>query len=133
MTSIVERVLPEVNIDGDQVKSIVVSMIEEFSNGEEKLDVFLCKKDLDLLKALSNTANEVSDDDTDDGFASAIAGIFDGLEGDDSLIDGYPNVKFHQDDSLLPGDCQVKSRYGLLDGRISTKLRKVHQELNGND
>ena len=102
MTSIVERVLPEVNIDGDQVKSIVVSMIEEFSNGEEKLDVFLCKQDLDLLKALSNTANEVSDDDTDDGFASAIAGIFDGLEGDDSLIDGYPNVKFHQDDSLLP-------------------------------
>ena len=133
VTSIVERVLPEVNIDGDQVKSIVVSMIEEFSNGEEKLDVFLCKQDLDLLKALSNTANEVSDDDTDDGFASAIAGIFDGLEGDDSLIDGYPNVKFHQDDSLLPGDCQVKSRYGLLDGRISTKLRKVHQELNGND
>ena len=108
VTSIVERVLPEVNIDGDQVKSIVVSMIEEFSNGEEKLDVFLCKKDLDLLKALSNTANEVSDDDTDDGFASAIAGIFDGLEGDDSLIDGYPNVKFHQDDSLLPGDCQEK-------------------------
>jgi len=133
VTSIVERVLPEVNIDGDQVKSIVVSMIEEFSNGEEKLDVFLCKKDLDLLKALSNTANEVSDDDTDDGFASAIAGIFDGLEGDDSLIEGYPNVKFHQDDSLLPGDCQVKSRYGLLDGRISTKLRKVRQELNGND
>ena len=69
----------------------------------------------------------------DDGFASAIAGIFDGLEGDDSLIEGYPNVKFHQDDSLLPGDCQVKSRYGLLDGRISTKLRKVRQELNGND
>ena len=121
MTSIVERVLPEVNIDGDQVKSVVVSMIEEFSN-EEKLDVFLCKKDLDLLKALSNTANEVSDDDTDDGFASAIAG--DGLEGDDSLIDGYPNVKFHQDDSLLPGDCQVKSRYGLLDGRISKSFVK---------
>ena len=134
VTSIVERVLPEVNIDGDQVKSIVVSMIEEFSNGEEKLDVFLCKKDLDLLKALSNITKEVSDDDTmDDGFASAIAGIFDGLEGDDSLIEGYPNVKFHQDDSLLPGDCQVKSRYGLLDGRISTKLRKVRQELNGND
>ena len=55
------------------------------------------------------------------------------MDGDDSLLEGYPNVKFHEDETLSSGDCQVKSRFGLLDGRIATKLRKIEQELKGND
>ena len=31
--------------------------------------------------------------------------------------------------TLQSGDCQIKSRFGLLDGRVSTKLRKVEEEL----
>ena len=31
------------------------------------------------------------------------------------------------------GDCQIKSRFGLLDGRIATKLRKIEEELRGDD
>ena len=74
-----------------------------------------------------------SGQDEEAGFASAIAGIFDGLDGDDALLEGYPNVKFFEDVSLQSGDCQIKSRFGLLDGRISTKLRKIEDELKRND
>ncbi len=132
--AIVERILPDAKIDGEQVRSIVVSMISEFSESDEKLDVYLCKADLDLLKGLSKpNAEDLVKENPEEGFASAIAGIFDGLDGDDSLLEGYPNVKFHEDETLSSGDCQVKSRFGLLDGRIATKLRKIEQELKGND
>jgi flagellar biosynthesis/type III secretory pathway protein FliH len=55
------------------------------------------------------------------------------LDGDDALLDGYPNVKFFEDASLQSGDCQIKSRFGLLDGRVSTKIRKIEEELKRND
>ena len=48
-------------------------------------------------------------------------------------LDEIPEVKFFTDDSLESGDCQIKSRFGLLDGRIATKLRKIEEELRGND
>ena len=55
------------------------------------------------------------------------------MDGDDALLSEYPDVKFFEDDSLQSGDCQIKSRFGLLDGRIATKLRKIEEELRGND
>ena len=132
--AITERILPSVKIDGDSIKSMVVAMIGEFSEEDEKLDVYLCKHDLDLLKGLSKSEDTGSTEDSEqEGFASAIAGIFEGLDGDESLLDGYPNVKFFEDESLQPSDIQIKSRFGLLDGRISTKLRKLAEELSGND
>lgn len=132
--AVTERVLPSITIDAEAVKTIVTSMINEFSRDDEKLDVYLCKSDLDLLKGLSRKKDsEIQNDSDDGGFASAIAGIFEGLDGDESLLEGYPNVKFFEDESLETGDCQIKSRFGLLDGRISTKLRKVSEQLNGHD
>ena len=117
-------------------EKIVKSMVSDFSGDNEKLEVYLCPQDLTLLKALSKPQDApVQEDESDqeEGFASAIAGIFDGLDGDDELLDGYPNVKFFEDSSLNSGDCQIKSRFGLLDGRISTKLRKIEEELKRND
>ena len=44
------------------------------------------------------------------------------------------NIRFgRKDASLNSGDCQIKSRFGLLDGRIATKLRKIGEELSGDD
>jgi len=54
------------------------------------------------------------------------------LDGDDALLPEFPKVKFFEDAFLIRGDCQVKSRFGLLDGRISTKLRRVEEGLKGN-
>ena len=135
---IAERVLGQIDLDGEKIEEIVKSMISEFSEEDEKLEVYLSPSDLELLKGLRRTNSEDTNEsegsvDSEEGFASAIAGIFDGLDGDDALLSEYPEVKFFEDDSLHNGDCQIKSRYGLLDGRISTKIRKIEEELKGND
>ncbi len=130
-----ERVLEQITLDKDSIEKIVKSMVEEFSGDDEKLEVFLCPQDLSLLKAMADPDKPASEQEAqeEEGFASAIAGIFDGLDGDDALLEGYPNVKFFEDASLQSGDCQIKSRFGLLDGRVSTKLRKIEEELKRND
>ena len=130
-----ERVLGQITLDRDSIEQIVRKMVTEFSGDEEKLEVYLCPQDLSLLKAIADPEKpaEASEDEKEEGFASAIAGIFDGLDGDDALLEGYPNVKFFEDSSLQSGDCQIKSRFGLLDGRVSTKLRKIEEELKRND
>ena len=132
---IVQKILPQVELSATDVEGIVRSLIAEFSDKEEKLEVYLCPEDLKLLKALGkkpspqeDTARDQSSSE-EDGFASAIAGIFDNLDGDDSILPDLPRVKFFEDTSLNSGDCQVKSRFGLLDGRVATKLRKVREEL----
>jgi flagellar biosynthesis/type III secretory pathway protein FliH len=130
-----ERVLGQVSLDKESIESIVRNMVSEFSGDDEKLEVYLCPKDLSLLKAIADPSKpaDAAVEDEGDGFASAIAGIFDGLDGDDVLLEGYPNVKFFEDSTLQSGDCQIKSRFGLLDGRVSTKIRKIEDELKRND
>lgn len=132
---IVERVIGRCPMDKISVEEMVKSMIKEFADEEEQLEVFLSPVDLALLKSMADSEREPDEKvgDENEGFASAIAGIFDGLDGDDALLEGYPSVKFYEDSSLASGDCQIKSRFGLLDGRIATKLRKVEEELRGND
>ena len=132
---IVQKILPQVDLTGTDVEGIVRSLIAEFSDKEENLEVFLCPEDLKLLKALGKkpapqkTPDKAQNSSGEDGFASAIAGIFDNLDGDDSILPDLPRVKFFEDTSLNSGDCQIKSRFGLLDGRVATKLRKVREEL----
>ena len=132
---IVERVLGKCPMEKTAVEEMVKSMIMEFADDQEQMEVFLSHEDLSLLKSMADTEKESENEgeNDDEGFASAIAGIFDGLDGDDALLEGYPNVKFFEDLTLASGDCQIKSRFGLLDGRIATKLRKVEEELRGND
>ena len=79
---IAERVLGQVKLDGEGIEQLVKSMIAEFADEDEKLEVFLNAKDLDLLKGLRRTEDDSdsSSDEDEEGFASAIAGIFDGLE-----------------------------------------------------
>ena len=93
---IAERVLGQVKLDGEGIEQLVKSMIAEFADEGEKLEVFLNGRDLDLLKGLRRTVDDSdsSSDQDDEGFASAIAGIFDGLDGDDALLSEYPEVKF---------------------------------------
>ncbi len=44
----------------------------------------------------------------------------------------YGNVVFKEDLSLSQGDCLVKSRFGLMDSRMETKLKRVQEELSTN-
>ena len=128
---LVERVLPGVEFDRNAIEEIVRAMISEFTNEDEALEVFLSPEDINLLKGMSSSEKAVETNETEEGFASAIAGIFENLDGDETLLPDLPKVSFFADESLQRGDCQVKSRFGLLDGRISTKLRRIEEGLKG--
>jgi len=43
----------------------------------------------------------------------------------------YPGLKVKQDANLAPGDCQVRSRFGLTDARQETKLAVLAHGLTG--
>jgi flagellar assembly protein FliH len=41
----------------------------------------------------------------------------------------YPGLKITADVALSPGDCQVRSRFGITDARISANLETLEREL----
>ncbi|MBG31403.1 MAG: hypothetical protein CMI31_15610 [Opitutae bacterium] len=129
--ALTERILGEISLDREMIVGVVTNLIGEFATEDEKLEVFLSPEDLNLLKAGDKLSKEEPEEvsDTDD-FSGALAGLFDGIGGADALLEGYPNVVFHEDTELGRGDCQIKSRFGLVDGRILTKLNKVAEELD---
>lgn len=43
----------------------------------------------------------------------------------------YPGIRIRADGTLQPGDCQVRSRFGLTDARLDTKLNALHGSLVG--
>jgi flagellar assembly protein FliH len=43
----------------------------------------------------------------------------------------YPSLKIRSTAALKPGDCQVRSRFGLTDASLNAKLEALHHELIG--
>jgi flagellar assembly protein FliH len=43
----------------------------------------------------------------------------------------YPELRIRIDATLAPGDCQVRSRFGLTDARQETKLAALNHHLTG--
>lgn len=41
----------------------------------------------------------------------------------------YPGLRIHADAALKPGDCLVRSRFGLTDARLQTKLTALEHNL----
>jgi flagellar assembly protein FliH len=48
---------------------------------------------------------------------------------DAELEQKYPGIKMTADPELTPGDCLAKSRFGLIDARVLTKLQNVARSL----
>jgi flagellar assembly protein FliH len=44
-------------------------------------------------------------------------------------LERYPGLRIRADNSLTPGDCQVRSRFGLTDARLQTKLAALEHGL----
>ena len=57
------------------------------------------------------------------------AELLNGLSPD--WLKRYPNLRIRGDSQLSPGDCQVRSRFGLTDARQETKLATLNHHLNG--
>jgi flagellar assembly protein FliH len=43
----------------------------------------------------------------------------------------YPGLQIHTDHNLRTGECIVKSRFGIVDGRRQTRLNALRDELGG--
>ena len=57
--------------------------------------------------------------------AALLAKLTPGLES------RYPSLRIRPDGALAPGDCQVRSRFGITDARQSAKLAAIQHELVG--
>ncbi len=94
------RIIAGVEIDGDLVVRIVNDLLTEIHPGPGALEVALSEHDLRLIGS-----NEAS-------FRSK-----------------YPGICFNADPDLNPGDCVVRSLFGTIDGRLSTKLKTMEAML----
>lgn len=90
------RVLASTTIDREAVLRIVADMLGEIAPGPEQLEVQLAPQDLE-----------------------SIAGH------DAEFREKHPAITFRANAELRPGDCQVRSRFGVIDGRLGTKLRAL--------
>ena len=45
-------------------------------------------------------------------------------------LERYPGLRIRAEPALRPGDCQVRSRFGLTDARLQTKLTALEHNLN---
>jgi flagellar assembly protein FliH len=84
------------------VERLCRDALEQLFPEREGLEVSLCPRDLDLL-------NELSPD----------------------WLKRYPGIRLVADPSLVPGDCVVRSRFGVTDARQSTKRAALAHSLTG--
>ena len=101
--SIVRRVLAGCESNSAQIQNIIEQALAETPrSGEHPLEVFLCPSDLVLLENMDGTA----------------------------LREKHPRVVLRADATLAPTDCLVRGNFGLIDGRMETKLKAVEQLLD---
>ena len=94
------RLLAGYEPSADQVRALCEDTIAQIYPEREQLEVLLSPRDSALL-------DEVSGD----------------WKGK------YPGLRVNTDPTLGPGDCQVRSRFGLADARRKVKLETLSREL----
>jgi len=97
----VSRILGGMEITSEVVLSIVNAVIEESGLDEEKMEIRMRPEDLELL-----------------------------AEFESELKLKHPRLEFLPDGSLTRGDCLLNSRFGKVDGLISTKLDRLKDGLS---
>ena len=97
---IARRVMVGMEPDHATVKRIVEETLSEIAPGSADVEVMLHPNDLALVS---------------------------GIEKD--FDQKYPGIKLSSDPELIPGDCRARSRFGMIDARIFTKLQNVGRSL----
>lgn len=97
----VVRTLGGLEIGSEMVLSIVNSVIEESGLDEERMEIRLNPKDIELL-----------------------------TEFESELKSKHPRLEFTADETLSQGDCLLSSRFGKVDGLFSTKMERLKEGLN---
>ena len=101
VTETASRVLSSTPISRDAVLGIVGEVLQGIGHGSPELEVRLAPRDLELIAG------------HDAGFREK-----------------HPALTFRADPELKQGDCVVQSRFGMLDGRIATKLQMCKEALH---
>jgi flagellar assembly protein FliH len=90
------RVIAGVEVSGELVRSIVNDLLGDVTPGADTVEVQLCPADLARVN----------------GF-------------DQELRHKFPNIHLTENRELQSKDCIVKTRFGVLDGRVASKLKSV--------
>lgn len=90
------RVVAGVPVDANLVKAVVKDLLEEVAPGAETVEVQLCAPDL-----------------------ARVTGF------DEELRHKFPSIHLMENRELAPGDCVVRTRFGVIDGRVSSKIKAV--------
>ena len=128
------RVIEGLELDPAQVKDLIQKVLDEAPEGE-RVELRMNPQDLQLLKGIYEADVDKAQPDpseSNEDFSQALSGLFGG-GGSDGLGEIYPDVEFIEDETLGRGDCMMESRYGLVDGRIATKLAAVEESMGGGD
>lgn len=100
LLSMIRGIWSGLQIDRDTVENIVQEVISDLSPEEEALEIHLSSSDFNLLR-----------------------------ERTKDWSDQFPTLKFKENPSLQSGDCVVRSRFGTIDAKVATKIRKIEKEL----
>ena len=96
----VARALGGFEMTQEAVLAIVETIIDESGLNEEKMEIRIHSSDLKLLEEI-----------------------------EPQLKARHPGLGFVNDDTLNRGDCVLSSRFGKVDGLMSTKLDKLRESL----
>jgi flagellar assembly protein FliH len=99
---IAKRLLAGYEPPAEIVDRLCREALEQLFPERDGLELSLCPRDADLLGQINPT-----------------------------WLARYPGLKVKQDATLAPGDCQVRSRFGLTDARQQTKLAVLAHGLTG--
>lgn len=90
------RVIAGVEVSGELVRSVVNDLLGDVTPGSDTVEVQLCPSDL-----------------------ARVTGF------DQELRHKFPNIHLTENRELQSKDCVVKTRFGVLDGRVASKLKSV--------
>ncbi len=92
----IARILGGTQPDREMLAKIVDDLLGEFAPSGEAIEVQLHPRDLEIISGY-----------------------------EENLRDKFPAIAFRANADLQPGDGIVRSRFGVVDGRLSTKFRSV--------
>jgi flagellar biosynthesis/type III secretory pathway protein FliH len=97
--SIVGKIWEGLELDRPALLRAIDGALDQVGSNSERLVMRLCPKDAALL------------------------------QGTEAFMTRYPDLKVETDPELGSGDVVLRSRFGLIDSRIGTKIRRVESEI----
>ena len=99
---IARRLFAGFDPDREMLERLCREALDQLFPEREGLELTLCPKDAELIRSL-----------------------------DQDWTSRYPGLRLNTDASLARGDCLVRSRFGLTDARMETKIAALERGLNG--